>query len=91
LVFYNVPPGKVRNTSNLVMGGDFTLLYVDYFTTQAIYPHFAKATTHSVNKYDCNILFADGHVINTIIVPGPTKMLDTAEYRMTLEPTPVWP
>jgi prepilin-type processing-associated H-X9-DG protein len=86
-VFYNVPPGKVRNASKLVMGGDFTVLYVEYFT--AGYAHFAKATTHSINKQDCNLLFADGHVINTIIQPPPNH-LDTAEYRMTLEPM-LWP
>jgi prepilin-type N-terminal cleavage/methylation domain-containing protein/prepilin-type processing-associated H-X9-DG protein len=88
-VFYNVASGKIRDASNLVMGGDITLLYVDYFTTFKVNTHFAKATTHSANKYDCNLLFADGHVTNTILVPAPNH-LDTAEYRMTLEPTP-WP
>jgi prepilin-type N-terminal cleavage/methylation domain-containing protein/prepilin-type processing-associated H-X9-DG protein len=88
-VFYNVAPGRIRNASKLVMGGDFTILYVEYFTHTPQIGHFVKATTHSINKQDCNLLFADGHVISTVIQPPPNH-LDTADYRMTLEPM-LWP
>jgi prepilin-type processing-associated H-X9-DG protein len=88
-VLWNVATGQVRNTSRLVMGGDFTLQYVDYFLMFKSASHYAKVQTHSPKKFDCNILFVDGHVTNTEIKPAP-EHLDTAEYQMTLQPMK-WP
>jgi prepilin-type N-terminal cleavage/methylation domain-containing protein/prepilin-type processing-associated H-X9-DG protein len=90
-VLWNISSGQLRNTSNLVMGGDFTLLYAEYFTKlkAAAFAHYAKTQTHSERKYDCNVLFVDGHVISTEIKAAPNH-LDTADYRLTREPM-AWP
>lgn len=88
-VFWDIPPGQVRNTSKLVMGGDFTIGYAQYFTTFGSPSYYQNCQTHTVDKYDCNVLFADGHVSNLVMQPGP-EMLTTGDYQLTREPTP-WP
>jgi prepilin-type N-terminal cleavage/methylation domain-containing protein/prepilin-type processing-associated H-X9-DG protein len=90
-VLWNISSGQLRNASNLVMGGDFTLIYAEYFTKfkAAGFAHYAMTQTHSDRKYDCNILFADGHVHSTEIKPAPNH-LDTGDYRLTREPM-LWP
>ncbi|MDP6679972.1 MAG: hypothetical protein QGG72_13870, partial [Verrucomicrobiota bacterium] len=79
-VLYNYTQENVRQPSQQVMAGDFTLIYADYF----IYgkpQHFIRTQMHHSTDFVCNMLFVDGHV-DEIAMRRPPDHLVNPEYRM---------
>jgi len=79
-VLYNYTQENVRQPSQQVMAGDFTLIYADYF----IYgkpQYFIRTQMHHSTDFVCNMLFVDGHV-DEIAMRRPPDHLVNPEYRM---------
>jgi len=79
-VLWNRRPEALREVSQLVMAGDFTVSYAEYFTYNL--PHLAYVQMHDPIKYEANLAFVDGHVASKTLKPAPDH-LRNQDYAIT--------
>ena len=79
-VLYNYSQENVRQLSQQVMAGDFTLIYADYFTYGKP-QHLIRTQMHHSTDFVCNMLFVDGHVDEIKMKRSPSHLANP-EYRM---------
>ncbi len=79
-VLWNRRPEGLREVSQLVMVGDFTVSYAEYFTYNL--QHLAYVQMHDPLKYEANLAFVDGHVASKILKPAPNH-LRNQDYAIT--------
>ena len=80
-VLWNGKPEGFKEVTQLVMAGDFTLSYPEFFTYGQ--PHYAYLQTHDPVKYECNLAFVDGHVASKILKASPDHLRNN-EYSIVL-------
>ena len=71
-VLWNRQPEGLKEVSQLVMAGDFTVSYAEYFTYGL--QHLAYVQMHDPIKFDANLAFVDGHVSSTTLKPAPNHL-----------------
>ena len=76
-VLWNLRVENLKEVSQLVMAGDFTLGYAESFTYGE--PSYSYTQMHDRIKYECNMAFADGHVASKTMKPPPNH-LRNADY-----------
>ena len=79
-VLWNRRPEALRELSQLVMAGDFTVSYAEYFTYSL--QHLAYVQMHDPIKYEANLAFVDGHVASKTMKPSPNH-LRNQDYSIT--------
>ncbi len=79
---YNQKSASIRQAGNMVMLGDRTIAYSEYFTTGTQY--LAYTQMHDEKSYETNILFVDGHVAELELKEAPDH-LKNSDYRFTLK------
>jgi len=71
-VLWNSKPEGLKEVSQLVMAGDFTVSYAEFFTYGA--PNYAYLQMHDPIKYEANVAFVDGHVAAKTMKPAPNHL-----------------
>jgi len=71
-VLWNSRPEGFKEVSQLVMAGDFTVSYAEFFTYGA--PNYAYLQMHDRIKYEANLAFVDGHVASKTLKPAPNHL-----------------
>ena len=79
-VLYNYAHESVRQPSEQVMAGDFTLIYAEYFLCGKP-RHYIRTQMHNPSDFVCNMLFVDGHTDEIKMRPPPDHLVNP-EYRM---------
>jgi prepilin-type N-terminal cleavage/methylation domain-containing protein/prepilin-type processing-associated H-X9-DG protein len=66
--------GQINRPSSLAMGGDFTIMYPEYYTMGGAPNHIRFTQIHSEGDgYELNMAFSDGHVRRTHM-RSPTRL-----------------
>jgi prepilin-type processing-associated H-X9-DG protein len=71
-VLWNSRPEGLTQVSQLVMAGNFTLSYAEYFTCGL--QHLAYVQMHDPVKFEANLAFVDGHVGSKTLKPAPQHL-----------------
>ena len=79
-VLWGARMGEIEWPSLLVMAGDFTLQYPEFFTASPGL-HYAFLQMHDPRRYDTNLLFTDGH-IGSHELREPPEHLRNSEYHI---------
>jgi len=72
-VLWNRRSEEIEEPSLLVMAGDFTVSYVEYFTFGKP-QNYAAMQMHDPKRYDANLLFVDGHLASKTMKPEPDHL-----------------
>ncbi len=79
-VLWNRRTEDIEEPSHLVMAGDFTIAYAEYFTFGKP-QNYGAVQMHHPLKYEANLLFVDGHLAAKTLKPEPNH-LRNADYSM---------
>lgn len=84
---YNANLSQIYRPSRLAMGGDFTIVFPEYYTIGSSPVHFRHTQIHSERDgYNLNIGFADGHVKSAVMraptARAPTQHLANEDYEL---------
>ena len=71
-VLWKGRPESFKEVSQLVMAGDFTVSYAEFFTYGQ--PHYAYMQMHDPIKYEANLAFVDGHVASKKLKSAPDHL-----------------
>lgn len=71
-VLWNRRSEGLKEVSQLVMAGDFTVSWAEFFTYGA--PHYAYLQMHHPIKYEANLAFVDGHVESKTLKAEPEHL-----------------
>ena len=72
-ILWNQRTENILQPSSLVMAGDFTLSYAEYFAAGKI-QHYSFTQMHHPISYIANLLFVDGHVHLEQLQPEPNHL-----------------
>ena len=75
-ILWNQRSENIREPSSLVMSGDFTISYAEYFTAGKP-KHYAYMQMHDAIEYDTNMLFVDGHLDSKTMQSEPRHLRNT--------------
>jgi len=79
-ILWNQRMENIIQPSSLVMAGDFTVSYAEYFTGGKI-KHYSYLQMHHPTNYTANLLFVDGHLHPEKLQPEPNH-LRNAKYNI---------
>ena len=66
----------------LVMAGDRTLYYADFFELPGI-DYLVKTQMHNESNFECNMIYVDGHLESHEVQPAPNN-LRNGKYQVLL-------
>jgi hypothetical protein len=72
-ILWNRRNEDLEEPSFLVMAGDFTVAYAEYFTFGKP-QNYSATRMHDPVKYEANLVFVDGHLAPKILRPEPNHL-----------------
>ncbi len=72
-ILWNRRTEEIEEPSHLIMSGDLTVAYVEYFT-HGRSPSYSAFQMHNPLTYEANLLFVDGHVASKVMRPEPNHL-----------------
>jgi prepilin-type N-terminal cleavage/methylation domain-containing protein/prepilin-type processing-associated H-X9-DG protein len=72
-ILWNQRTENIVQPTSLVMAGDFTVSYAEYFTGGKI-KHYSYMQMHHPTNYTANLLFVDGHLHTEKLQPEPNHL-----------------
>ena len=72
-ILWNRRTEDIEEPSHLIMAGDFTVSYAEYFSGGRS-QNYAAVQMHNPLTFECNLLFVDGHIAPKVMRPEPNHL-----------------